>query len=53
MKLVFVASLLASSFVTLAAHADDKPPLELAKTRYLYAGGHVDDAVEGQRASLR
>src|SRR5262249_17678663 len=42
--LLTVAALLSGA---LPARAADKPPLELAKTGYLYAGGHVDDAVEG------
>ncbi len=47
MRLAVIASLLAANFAICGAHAADKPPLELAKTGYLYAGGHVDDAVEG------
>jgi pimeloyl-ACP methyl ester carboxylesterase len=42
----FLASVWTAIFA-LSAHAADKPPLELAKTGYLYAGGHIDDAVEG------
>jgi pimeloyl-ACP methyl ester carboxylesterase len=42
---LFVAS--AALLITPCAHAADKPPLELAKTGYLYAGGHVDDSLEG------
>ena len=42
----FLASACVAIFA-LGANAADKPPLELAKTGYLYAGGHVDDAVEG------
>src|SRR5215831_16614350 len=52
MKLARVAArFLASVWATmsaLSANAADKPPLELAKTGYLYAGGHVDEAVQGQ-----
>lgn len=47
MKLAVVASLMAANLAVFGANAADKPPLELAKTGYLYAGGHVDDAVEG------
>ena len=48
MTRLLALGLFATLLVTQSAHPADKPPLALAKTGYLYAGGHIDDSVEGR-----